>query len=266
MVGGSTVVDEAMARVVDFYQRLWKGDGADAVARHVSSDYVEHQHTAGFSAEGLLAYVTQRRAANPDHGVVIHHVLCGGDLVFLMAEEKLGNSMDYARAELFRIDQGGKLAEHWSAHVLDEKNRRNDRGTFDGARVDRSRDWAVRFGDRFEELDQQAFTGHDLTAFSLSRGPEYIQHSPKGRDGIEGLEEVLEGAKKAGMKFRMDRFHTVKDGDFLVSHRIYDCDPPWPLMNHHTFDIFRLNEQGRAVEHWDVMDPFEDGTPIDRLI
>lgn len=262
--GGSN--SAARAVVADFYARLWSGDGPAAAASHLSADYVEHQHTAGFSLQGLFKYAKGRRAANPGHEVIIHHLLEDRDLVFLMAEEKLGNDVDYARAELFRIDDGGRIAEHWSAHVLDEKNRRNSRGTFDGARVDRSKDWARRFGDRFEELDQRAFTHHDLSAFRLSRGPEYVQHSPKGRDGLEGLEEVLEGALRAGMNFRMDRFHSVKDGDFLVSHRIYDCDPAWPLMNHHTFDIFRLNEHGRAVEHWDVMDPFEVGAAHDGLI
>lgn len=260
------LTDPVSAMIVDFYERLWRGDGAEAVARYLSPSYVEHQYTADFSLDGLLAYVESRRAGNAGHAIIIHQTLVDHDFVFLMAEENLGSGVDYARAELFRVDPDGLIAEHWSAQVLDEKNRRNDNGTFSGSRVDRSRNWAAKGADRFEELDQQAFTRHDLTAFRRSRGPEYVQHSPKGRDGLEGLEEVLEGARDAGMNFRMDCIHTLKDGDFLVSHRIYDCDPPWPLMNHHTFDIFRLNEHGRAVEHWDVMDPIDDGVPIDRLI
>ena len=47
----------------------------------------------------------------------------------------------------------------------------------------------------------------------------------------------------------------ILDGDFVVSHRLYDTKPTHPLMNRiYTFDMFRLNADGKAVEHWDVMD------------
>ena len=132
--------------------------------------------------------------------------------------------------------------------------------------MDRATDYAKRFGERFEELDDRAFNRHELEAFHVSRTPEYIQHSPKGRDGLEGLVEVLSGAKAKGWKFSATRHHTLADGDFIVSHRVYDCDRFELMMNHHTFDVFRLNAEGRAVEHWDVMDPFEDRAELERVL
>jgi predicted SnoaL-like aldol condensation-catalyzing enzyme len=42
---------------------------------------------------------------------------------------------------------------------------------------------------------------------------------------------------------------------------LYDSFPKHPLVNRiNTFDLFRLNADGKAVEHWDVMEdvPTED--------
>jgi predicted SnoaL-like aldol condensation-catalyzing enzyme len=240
--------------VVAYYERLWSGDAAAAMVDHLGDAYVEHQYLADFSREGMLAYVTDRREAHAGHGVLIHHVLSDRDLVFLLAEENLGDSVDYARAELFRVVDG-RIVEHWGSHVRDEKARKNANGTFDGPQVDRSTDYARRFAERFETFDQRGFDGQQLDTFAQSRTPEYRQHSPKGRDGLIGLVEILSGAKDAGIRTSMKRYRTLADGDFVVSHRLYDTKPTHPLMNRiYTFDMFRLDSEGRAVEHWDVMD------------
>lgn len=236
-----------------YYKALWSGHAEAAMADHLTPDYREHQASANFTRQGLAAAITARRDAYADHSVTIHHVLSDGDHVFLLVQESTGPGVDYARAELFRLE-GGKIAEHWGSHVLDEKNRKNANGTFDGPQVDRTTDYAARYAEEFERLDDLAFNQHDLDAFHISRNPGYIQHSPKGRDGLSGLVEVLADAKQKGLNFRAKRLRTFTDGDFLVSHRIYDCDPPAPLMNHYTFDMFRISESGEAVEHWDVME------------
>ncbi len=237
--------------VHDYYTAIWSG-------APVAPDVIEHQYTANFSPQGLAAYIAARRAAHSAHQIIIHHTLSEGDLVFLFVEEKLTQGVDFARAELFRLENG-KIAEHWSAHVHDEKQRKNSNGTFDGPKVDRSQDYAQRFGADFEALDLRGFDGMELETFAQSRVPEYRQHSPKGGDGLTGLVDILGKAKAAGIKLSMQRHHTLRDGDFLMSHRLYQTTPPHPLMTCiNTFDLFRLNAEGRAVEHWDVMEEVPD--------
>ena len=238
-----------------YYQALWSPQCATALEQYLAPGYREHQYTAGFTREGLRAYVEARRAAHPQQRMLIHHELSDGGFAFLFVEEQLGGGVDYARAELFRIEQG-LIAEHWGAHVLDDKNRKNPNGTFDGARVDRSVDHARRHAAQFEALDRRGFDGQELETFAISRRPEYRQHSPKGGDGLHGLVEILGKAKQAGIKVSMSCKRTLRDGDFVVSHRLYDTSPPHPLMTRiNTFDVFRLDADGRAVEHWDVMEP-----------
>ncbi|MET0658300.1 MAG: nuclear transport factor 2 family protein [Steroidobacteraceae bacterium] len=242
------------AFVVAYYKTLYSRDCAAAMNESLADAYVEHQYTTGFTKAGLRDYVMQRLEQHPQHRVIVHHVLSDGDFVFLFVEEQLGDGIDYARAELFRLENG-RIAEHWGSHVLDEKNRKNSNGTFDGPQVNRNVDYARRFAQRLEELDARGFDGQELQTFEESRVPEYRQHSPKGGDGMTGLVEILSKAKQAGIKVSMSRKRTLTDGDFVMSHRLYNTDPPHPLMNRiNTFDMFRLNADGRAIEHWDVME------------
>jgi len=59
---------------------------------------------------------------------------------------------------------------------------------------------------------------------------------------------------------------TIVEGDFIVSHRLYDSSPPHPLVNRiNTFDVFRINADGKAVEHWDVMEDIPSADMLDKL-
>ena len=97
--------EHARKLVASYYQKLWSDDVEEALSQYLSPSYLEHQYTAAFSAEGLKDYINIRRQSATDHKVVIHHTLSEGDLVFLMAEEKLGGDVDYARAEMFRFEK-----------------------------------------------------------------------------------------------------------------------------------------------------------------
>ena len=248
-------MNEGNRNVVEsYYRQLYSPDCARAIANYLAPTYVEHQYTAGFTRQGLRSYVESRLKSHTLHRVIVHQVLGEGNFIFLLVEEKLGDKLDVARGELFRL-VNGKIVEHWCAHTDDDKNRKNPNGTFDGARVNRQVDYAKQFAKRFEELDLQGFNQQNLESFNESRVPEYKQHSPKGADGRDGLVKFLAQLKASEQKTSMSPKRVLCDGDFLVSHRLYDSDPPHPLMKRiNTFDIFRLNAEGKAVEHWDVMD------------
>lgn len=248
------------AIVKEYYLKLYSPRFREAMSAFLADDYIEHQYTTGFTRQGLADYVEKRLAANPGHKVIIHKVIGDGDLVFLLVEEKLEGGVDIARAELFRVSDG-IIAEHWGGQVVDEKNRKNANGTFDGPQPDPALDYGRRFLNRFLELDIRAFDGQEIDCFYETRTLDYKQHSPKGRDGLEGLVEILRGAKEKGIKVTMKQDKTLVEGDFLVCHRLYDTEPKHPLMNRiNTFDIFRFNAEGMSVEHWDVMEdvPSED--------
>src|ERR1700761_3926403 len=100
---GPNMSAENEAIALNYYKRLYSSECTSAVSTHLSDDYVEHQYTARFSKEGLLDYVRGRMEQNPGHRIVVHKVICEGDSVFLLVEEKLDGGISVARAELFRL-------------------------------------------------------------------------------------------------------------------------------------------------------------------
>ncbi len=86
-------------------------------------------------------------------------------------------------------------------------------------------------------------------------GASYTQHNPEVADGKEAFIAYFEKQAKdfPGKKFEFKR--TIAEGNFVVVHTRSVFPGSWVRPDWAGIDIFRLDEQGKIVEHWDVLQP-----------
>lgn len=119
------------------------------------------------------------------------------------------------------------------------------------ARVQANKRNAVAFYNQF-------FNSHDLSAADRYIGDSYTQHNPRVPNGkaafVDAFRKIF--AENPGRQSTIVR--VIAEGDLVALH-VHSANAAGERGSA-IVDIFRFDEGGKIVEHWDVIQPIPEST------
>ena len=94
-------------------------------------------------------------------------------------------------------------------------------------------------------------------------GRTYRQHNPQASDGPVGFIQFVQGFVSQFPDASLEIKRVVAEGDLVVTHSLLKTAPD--DRGTAAVDIFRL-EDGRVVEHWDVLQPVPETSANDNTM
>jgi predicted SnoaL-like aldol condensation-catalyzing enzyme len=86
---------------------------------------------------------------------------------------------------------------------------------------------------------------------------DYVEHDPAmpgTRQGfLDNLDQIFTGIPPKVIKYDLKRIYA--DNDYVITHSHYQDIPE---LDASLIDIFKINEDGRIIEHWDVIQEIPD--------
>jgi predicted SnoaL-like aldol condensation-catalyzing enzyme len=105
-----------------------------------------------------------------------------------------------------------------------------------------------------------AYSGNPRKAVELYVGDRYIQHNPGVEDGTRGFINYFERMQVEYPEKSIEFVRSVAEGNLVALH----THQTWPGNEGYiTMDIFRFDEKGKIVEHWDAVQKIPDNAAND---
>jgi predicted SnoaL-like aldol condensation-catalyzing enzyme len=95
-----------------------------------------------------------------------------------------------------------------------------------------------------------AFRAGDVEAFDELIVDDYIQHNPQAGNGLQAVKAFFAPIGPVDVEVQ----RVIADGDLVAVHSNYKT---W---NTAGVDIFRFNDDGKIIEHWDVLQQIPETT------
>ncbi|MEO1569529.1 MAG: nuclear transport factor 2 family protein [Pseudomonadota bacterium] len=255
IVATSAFAEDSMSNkeiVGTFLGAVLQGD-ADTMREVANPDYIQHNP---FIPTGLEPFI-ELLPVLAEAGTTAENIRMfqGGDFVFMhniwRNAEPFG-APEMVAFDIIRVDENGRVAEHWDALQPLVTETVSGRTQTDGPTEVTDLDQTEANKALAVALIEDVLMGRDPARITDYISAEsYAQHNPGIADGLEGIVAAVETLTAQGNMFQYTDIHAVLgEGNFVLTV----SEGQWNGTTNAFYDLFRM-EGGMIVEHWDVIQP-----------
>ena len=239
-------------KVTSFLEAVNKRDVAK-IEELVSEDYIQHNP---FIPTGRAPFTDLLTTVLADNGTKVNNVRIMEEDTFIAMHNLWINAEPFGADtvvtfDILRFDENGKIAEHWDAIQPWVSQTVNGNTMVDGPTNITALDQTEANKALAVSIIEDVLMGKNPENIANYIADNYTQHNPGIDNGLTGIQAAVEYLVSINNMFQYTTIHMViGQGNFVLTV----SEGQWNNTTNAFYDLFRF-ENGKAVEHWDVIQP-----------